>query len=158
MCIRGMNVKFISPLLESTVNVLSTMAMVAITPGKPHIKDEPKTLGEITGLIKLSGDEIQGSLAISFSEAAILDITEKMLQEKVESIDDTVQDLVGEITNMITGSAKRSYSEQGMEFDLTLPSTVLGKGQPMKHCVTGEPIVLPFDTDAGKMYVEFCFN
>ena len=130
-----MNVKYINPLLESTVTVLSTMAMVEVTPGKPSIKKGKMPLGDVTAMIDLAGDQIQGSLAISFSKPAILDITEKMLGESVSSIDEVVIDVVGEITNMITGSAKRIYSEQGMEFDLTLPSMTVGNDTPLTHSV-----------------------
>ncbi len=153
-----MNVKYINPLLESTVTVLSTMAMVDVTHGKPSLKSDAHPLGDITGMIDLAGKDAQGSLAISFSTAAILDITEKMLGETVDSINDTVIDVVGEITNMITGSAKRIYSEQGMEFDLTRPSMTIGTDEPLQHSVNGNPILLPFHTDAGKFYVELCFS
>ncbi|WP_101760605.1 chemotaxis protein CheX [Oceanicoccus sp. KOV_DT_Chl] len=153
-----MNVKYINPLLESTITVLSTMAMVEVTAGKPMKKQGSNTMGDVTGMIDLSGKSTQGSLAISFSKPAILDITEKMLGEAVSSIDETVVDVVGEITNMITGSAKRIYSEQGMEFDLTLPSMLLGNDKPLNHKVKGDAIVLPFNTPAGDFYVEFCFN
>ena len=153
-----MNAKYINPLLESTLSVLSTMAMVEATPGEPSVKEGSTALGDITGMIDLSGDSAQGSLAISFSTSAILDITEKMLGESINSIDDTVVDLVGEITNMITGSAKRLYSEQGMDFDLTQPSTAIGSDIAVKHSVAGAPILLPFATDAGEFYVELCFS
>ncbi len=153
-----MNVKYINPLLESTLSVLSTMAMVDATPGKPAVKDGAKALGDVTGMIDLTGDGIQGSLAISFSTATILDITEKMLGESIANIDETVVDLVGELTNMITGSAKRIYSEQGMEFDLTRPSMTVGSDTEVKHSVEAPPILLPFATSAGEFYVELCFS
>lgn len=153
-----MNVKYINVLLESTVSVLSTMAMVEATPGKPAVKSSQSPLGDITGIIDLSGQSAQGSLAISFSEAAILDITEKMLGEQSSAIDDTVVDVVGEITNMITGSAKRLFSEQGLEFDLTRPSTLVGQDQPLNHSVEGQPILLPLNTPAGEIYLELCFR
>ncbi len=110
----------------------------------------------MTGRIDLNGEQTQGSLAISFSETAILDIMERMLGERSQSIDDTVVDVVGEITNMITGSAKRLFSEQGVEFNLTLPSTSIGQEHPLRHSVNGQPILLPFCTGAGKIYVEVC--
>ena len=152
-----MNVRYINPLLESTVTVLSTMARVNATLGKPSAKEGLQALGDISGMIDLSGKEAHGSLAISFSTSAILDITQKMLGEQVTDIDETVIDVVGEITNMITGSAKRIYSEQGMEFDLTLPSMIIGQ-QPLRHSVKGTPILLPFRTDAGEFYIELCFS
>jgi chemotaxis protein CheX len=35
-----MDVKFINPFLEGTVNVLKTMAMVDPQPGKPYVKKD----------------------------------------------------------------------------------------------------------------------
>ncbi|MCP3909040.1 MAG: chemotaxis protein CheX [Oceanicoccus sp.] len=153
-----MNVKYINPLLESTISVLATMAMVQAKPGKPSLKQGQQSLGDVTGMIDLAGQEVNGSLAIGFSEPAILDIAEKMLGERVSVIDDTVLDVVGEITNMITGSAKRLYSEQGIEFDLTLPSIWSGNDKIIEHKVKGNPIILPFDTTAGQFYLELCFS
>jgi len=153
-----MNIKNITPLLEATINVLSTMAMVEVTKGNPSRKEGLNPLGDITGLIDLKGTEVHGSLAISFSESAILEIAEKMLGEKIAAIDDTVIDLVGEITNMITGDAKRAYSEQGTEFDLTIPSVLVGKDATVVHSVKGDPIVIPFSMDAGDFYIELCFS
>ena len=152
-----MNVQYINALLESTLNVLATMAMVEATPGKPSLKSDDIPLGDVTGMIDLSGEQAKGSLAISFSAPAILDITEKMLGEHIEAIDATVVDVVGEITNMITGNAKRLFSEQGLDFDLTLPSTLIGHDQPLKHSVSGDPILLPLTTPSGEIYLELCF-
>ena len=152
-----MKAEYINPITDSIVTVLSTMAMIDPKPGKPSLKTGSDALGDITGHIALSGEGTHGSLAISFSEPAILAITESMLGESVDSIDETVVDMVGEITNMITGSAKRIYSEQGLEFDLTLPDTWVGKGQPTGHNVKGKVIVLPFSIDAGDFYIEICF-
>ena len=153
-----MNSQYITPLLEATISVLSTMAMIDVTPGEPSIKTNTTNLGDITSTIALAGQKQQGSLAISFSKQAILTITKNMLGETLEHIDETVADVVGEITNMITGSAKRIYSEQGMEFDLTRPTTTIGSDHPITHTVTGTTIVLPFNTNSDAFYIEFCFS
>lgn len=154
-----MNVKYINPLLESTISVLSTMAMVEATPGKPTLKEGDTALGDVTGMIDLSEDgKTKGSLAISFPSEVIFDIAEKMLGEPAQALDESIVDMVGEITNMITGSAKRIFSEQGLEFDLTLPHTTVGSDNPLTHSVEGSPIVLPFSTSAGSFYLELCFD
>jgi len=153
-----MNLQYINPLLQATINVLTTMASADVSRGKPRLKVGSKPLGDITGLIDLAGNSVRGSLAISFSEAAILEITEKMLGEKIAAIDDSSVDLVGEVTNMITGDAKRAYSEQGLEFDLTIPSVQLGRDQDVIHSVAGTPIVVPLSVTRGEFFIEFCFN
>lgn len=152
-----MDVKYINPILESTINVLSTMAMVTARPERPTIKKTPTVLGDVTGHIDLKGAGVEGYLAISFSKPAILNITEQMLGEQCTDIDETVIDLVGELTNMITGSAKRIYSELGLEFDLTRPTTLVGSDQQLEQPADRMAIVLPFSTNQGNFYVEFCF-
>lgn len=152
-----MDIKFIDPIREATINVLSTMAMVNAIAGKPTVKQGGNPLGDVTSIIDLSGKDIQGSLAISFSKVAIFDITEKILGECVDNINDTVIDIVGELTNIITGNAKRLYAEQGMDFDLTRPTMMIGNDTPLTHSVEGKATVLPFNTDAGVFYLELCF-
>ena len=152
-----MNVRYINPLLQSAINVLSTMASTEATMGEPRLKEHGNALGDITGVIDLAGTENRGSLAIAFPEAVILDIGGRMLGETLTAINETVIDMVGELTNMITGSAKALYAEQGMEFDLTLPRTVVGKGEPIEHCSPNDTVVLPFTTASGEFFVEFNF-
>lgn len=153
-----MNVKYINPLLHSTVNVLSTMAFIEATPGRPEIKSTLQTLGDITGFIDLNGAHIDGWLAISFSQSTILKITHNMLGEESASIDETIVDAVGEITNMISGGAKRIYAERGLDIDMARPSVLVGKGQTITERQLGHIVKLPFTTPAGDMHVEFCFR
>jgi len=108
-----MNVEFVNPFLSAILNVLSTMAMTEAKAGKPFIKSSNMASGEVTGMIGLAGNQVRGSLAINFSRAAILHIASQMLGESFTEIDDTVKDVVGEITNMVTGGAKKSLAEQG---------------------------------------------
>lgn len=47
--------KYITPLRESTITVLSTMAQVTATPGEPTVKKSNQPLGDVTGMINFSG-------------------------------------------------------------------------------------------------------
>lgn len=154
---RIMNIRHINPLLEATVNVLSTMASVHPKPGKPRIKQGQAALGDVTGIIRLDGSDVRGSLAISFPKRAILYISSKMLGEQFTELDDAVVDVVGEITNMITGNAKRIYSEQGIEFNLTRPCTQVGANTDVVHNIAGTTVILPFSSEGGDFFIEFCF-
>jgi chemotaxis protein CheX len=67
-----MDVTFINPFLEAAVNVLQTMAFTETQVGKPFLKSKtPLSQGDVTGIVGLTGNQ-HGSLAVSFSEAAIL--------------------------------------------------------------------------------------
>jgi chemotaxis protein CheX len=153
-----MKVEFINPFLESIVNVLETMADVKATPGKPQRKEDDTANGDVTGVIGMASEQVKGSLAITFSSEAIFDIARRMLGENVTEINSTVTDLVGEITNMVTGGAKRVLAEQGYDFDMAIPAVVAGKNHRITHKSNGMKLVIPFSIVAGKFYVEVCFE
>jgi chemotaxis protein CheX len=153
-----MKVEFINPFLESIVNVLETMANVKATPGKPQRKEEDVAHGDVTGVIGMASEQVKGSLAITFTSAAIFDIAKRMLGEEVTDINNTVTDLVGEITNMVTGGAKRVLAEQGYDFDMAIPAVIAGKNHRISHKSNGMKIIIPFSIIAGKFYVEVCFE
>ncbi|WP_133469798.1 chemotaxis protein CheX [Paraglaciecola marina] len=153
-----MNAEFINPFVAALLNVLKTMAQVELVPGKPRKKTDEKAGGDVSGLIGMVGDNIQGSLSISFEESLVLEIMEKMLGEKPESIDSDVKDMVGEITNMICGGAKSDLDQKGFDFGMATPIVVSGKNHSVDHQVDGKKMVMPFSHPSGKLYLEMCFN
>lgn len=153
-----MKVEFINPFLEAIMNVLNTMAKLEAKPGRPAIKTNEVAKGDVTGLMGMTGEQARGTLAITFTEPVILEITKRMLEEEVTRIDDTVTDMVGEITNMVTGGAKRILSEHGYRFDMAIPSVVSGKNHIIHHKSSAPIIIVPFNTQAGNFFIEICFE
>ncbi|MCC5854666.1 MAG: chemotaxis protein CheX [Idiomarina sp.] len=153
-----MNVEFVNPFLSSLQNVLSMMAQVELTPGKPGVKKDDKARGDVSGLIGMVGSQTKGSFSISFDEGLAIEIMYKMLGEKPTEINEEVIDMVGEITNMVTGGAKRILGEKGFEFDMASPIVVSGFNHTIKHRSEGPKIIMPFTHAAGKAHIEICFD
>lgn len=153
-----MNVEFINPFLSSLINVISTMATMDLTPGKPQIKTHDVAKGDVSGLIGMVGPQTKGSLSITFEEPLILEIMNKMLGEKPETINEEVTDLVGEITNMVTGGAKNLLGNKGYEFDMATPVVVSGKAHTISHKAQGKKILMPFSHECGSAFIEICFE
>ena len=153
-----MKVEFINPFMKSTVNVLQTMANIEAIPGKPQRKEGDAANGDVTGFISMASEQVKGSLAISFTSAAIFDIAKRMLYEEVTEINSTVTDLVGEITNIVTGGAKSLLAEQGYDFDMATPAVATGKDHRINHKFNGAIIIIPFSIIAGNFFVEICFE
>ncbi len=149
---------FINPFLDAIINVLETMAQTTAKAQKPFVKKDKVSLGIVTGVIGMAGEQTKGSMAISFSEGAILHIATNMLGETLSEVDATVIDLVGEITNMVTGGAKRILSEKGYKFDLAIPIMISGEDHKIIHKTNGPILIIPFDTEAGDFVVEVCFE
>jgi len=153
-----MNVEFVSPFLSSIMNVLSTMATLEAKAGKPFYKKNKIAQGAVTGIIGMAGKQTKGTLAISFTEPVILEITKRMLGEEETEINATVTDMAGEITNMVTGGAKNLLSEKGYRFDMAIPTVISGNDHVVNH-KSGKPvIVVPFKTEAGDFFIEICFE
>ena len=153
-----MNAEFINPFIAALLNVMQTMAQTELIPGKPRKKTDEKAGGDVSGLIGMVGDNIQGSLSISFEEGLVLEIMHKMLGEKPEGIDSDVKDMVGEITNMICGGAKNDLDQKGYDFGMATPIVVSGKNHSIDHQVDGKKMVMPFSHSSGHVYLEMCFN
>ena len=153
-----MNVEFINPFLSSLINVLSTMAQTQLKPGKPSIKTDEIAYGDVSGLIGMVGPQTRGSFSITFDEELALTIMERMLGERPSSINEEVTDMVGEITNMVTGGAKNLLSEKGYDFDMATPIVVSGKDHTITHKSDGKKIVMPFTSDAGNANIEVSFD
>ncbi|AVI66498.1 chemotaxis protein CheX [Shewanella sp. NKUCC05_KAH] len=153
-----MNVNFINPFLQSLLNVISTMASMDLTPGKPQIKVDNLAKGDVSGLIGLVGPQTKGSLSITFEQKLVLQIMQNMLGENPGKINEEVTDLVGEITNMVTGGAKNLLGQKGYEFEMATPMVVSGKGHTISHKANGTKIIMPFTSPHGTAYIEICFE
>jgi chemotaxis protein CheX len=150
-----MKAEYLNPFLHATRNVLETMAQTKLSGQKPYLKQGVASYGDVTGIIGMASDTIEGSMMISFPEACILQIVARMLMEEPKSkIDDDIIDAVGELTNMICGGAKAEFGKMGMSFNLATPTMVTGKGVEI-HTRSDVPIiVLPFKTDCGTFVLE----
>ena len=152
-----MDVKFINPFLEGTVSVLKTMAMVDPKPGKPYVKKDNQARGDVSGIIGMTGSA-RGSLALSFSTKCILKIVSNMLGENHAEINSDVRDAVGEITNMISGVARKKLEAQGLNIVAAIPTVVSGKNHAIIHVLGGASIIIPFETGDGPFFVDVCLD
>jgi chemotaxis protein CheX len=153
-----MNVEFINPFLTSLMNVLETMAMTKLQPGKPSLKREEVSRGDVSGVIGMVGPQTKGSLSVTFDEELALSIMEKMLGDRPDAINEEVTDMVGEITNMVTGGAKNMLGDKGYDFNMATPTVVSGKNHTINHQCDGSTLIIPFTSDCGGAFIEVSFD
>jgi len=150
-----MKAEFINPFLLSATNVLETMAQTKVKAGKGLLKEKPVTYGEVTGIIGMASDKVEGTMVISFEKDCILKIVGNMLFEPPKSeIDDEIVDAVGELTNMICGGAKAELAKLNQKFDLATPTMVVGTGVAITVFTDAPTLIIPFDTENGKFVIE----
>lgn len=153
-----MKSELIRPFLESTLNVLKTMAFIDAKPGKPFIKTGPEPSGDVTGVIGLAGEKESASMALVFPSATILEIVSSMLGEEFPEVTGDVLDCVGELTNMISGGARASLAKIGMKFEMAIPTMIQGHHHIVEHKTSGPVICIPFTIKTGTFHIEACFK
>ena len=152
-----MDANLINPFIEATLHVLETMASTKAEAGKPYLKKDQVARGDVSGVIGMTG-ETRGTISISFSEASILPIVSNMLGEEMKEMNEEIKDAVGEVTNMISGQARKRLDEQGRSLKAAIPTVIMGKDHSITHMTTYPIIAIPFSTDNGEFTIEVCFE
>jgi len=153
-CYMEKNLEFLNPFVSSMLKVLSTMAKLKVNAGKPVFKKDEVAQGDVSGFIEMSGQRARVTLAISFTEPAIKEITKHILGVVETSLNDDTADTVGEITNILTGGGRKILSEKGYKFNMAIPAVSSGKNHLICHNSKTPVIIVPFATDAGWFFIE----
>jgi chemotaxis protein CheX len=151
----SVNVEFINPFIDSTRNVFATMCGIEITRKKLFLKEDHKMLGEVSGVMGLSGSA-SGSVVVSFSGKLACTIVGKMLQTEMTELNEDVCDGVGEVINMISGQAKSVLAKTKYHFNISIPSVVSGLGHEISHKKGTPNIVVLFDANGEEFALQVC--
>lgn len=152
-----MDILMINALLSSLFSIFETMVRRDIQAGIPVIKQDNIAQGAVSGLIAMKAENASGSVALSLTLPAIRKISLGMLGEEFTSINKETADLVGELTNMLVGGAKRILSEKGHDFDMHTPQLLMGEEHEIAHHYAGQTVLLPISIDQDPFYIEFNF-
>lgn len=152
-----MNVEYINPFIDATLNVLKTMSRTEAMPGKPYLKKDQKALGDVSAVIGLTG-EANGTISISFPEQSIAAVVSRMFGEPVSELEGELADAVGEISNMISGQARQQLEKTGKLLHGSIPSVIVGKNHQISHFTTYPVIAVPFETPEGGFTIEVCIE
>jgi chemotaxis protein CheX len=143
--------------ITSTQQTLSMMAATETVLRGVQVVNNKKSWGDVTGFLGLTGSGCRGNLTISFSESALLEIVSKLLMDDFTELNDDVIDAVGELTNMISGTVKKTLLDAGFKIEMSSPVVLQGKGIPFSQGSGGEVQQILFETKAGDFVVQVSF-
>jgi len=152
-----MDAKMINPFINATLNVLETMAFTKAEAGKPYLKKGDIAQGDVSGVIGFTGEN-NGTVAVTFDEGCILKIVTNMFGEEMTEVNDEIADAVGELTNVISGQARKELEEIGKVFHGAIPTVVTGKNHKLESMTKGPKVAIPFKTAAGSFTIEVCLE
>lgn len=143
--------------IKATKDVLQTMAGMSPQEGKPFAKKGKPQDGDISAVIGVTGAH-KGTISVSFERKAAMEILQGMLGDDIHDVEQDMQDVVGEVCNMISGQARASLDSEGLNLQGSTPTVITGAGHSIHHTAAGPVIAIPFSTGDAKFTVEFCFD
>ncbi len=158
-------IEFSKPFVDAAKNVFETMVATKLETGKPSIKSDAASKGDISAVLGLSGEVERGGKKLSYKAMLVLSfpydtyykVASAMLSETYTSFVPEIHDLGGEIVNMIMGNAKRDLKTFGYTSNMAIPSIIEGKNHTLKYPNGTTIILIPINCAHGEMYMELCY-
>lgn len=141
---------------ELNFGVYSTFtSMFALKPtaDRHFIDQECRTNGDVSGIVGLTQERVEGALIVSFPKETIFLILGKMYKKQFLEIDKSVKAGVGELTNIIFGVVKTNLNKSGHSFKMAIPNVIIGPQHTVAIANSGSTLVIPFKTEVGSFSV-----
>lgn len=158
--------EFGKPFILGAKSVFETMVFTSIQTGKPILKDSNQSRGEISSVMGIMGtfkrdgaeEPFKGMFVLSFPKQTYLKIAGAMLMEDFTEVNEENEDVGAEISNIITGNAKRSLADLGYAINMSIPSTISGVDHTIKYPAATHVILIPVNCDHGEFFMEICYH
>jgi len=146
-----MRAEYINPFVASLKNTFRTMLDCDARRVDMRLKQDNRAKYSVSGVVGLSGRAV-GTVVLSFSEEVALKAASTLLMTEATEIDADVLDAVGELTNMVAGSAKAQLEE--LQLMASLPNVITGRDHEVHFPSNVSPICISFETDWGMLSLE----
>lgn len=108
----------------------------------------------IISLIKLEGD-LNCSFFICIPQETAEEISPRFLEIEIPFDSEDMDDIVGELNNMLSGSLKTALSQQGYNITINVPTMIRFESLSQLKEQGMEMIASGFDSEQGKLWTGF---
>jgi chemotaxis protein CheX len=147
------DVNLINPFISATTNAMEMMAMCKPERKKVYLKTDNVLIGDISGIMGLSG-EVSGSIIVSFVKEAACKVVGKMLGTTYTELNDEVKDGIQEMVNLIAGQAKAMLADTDYHFKVSIPTCIIGSNHQVNHKKGVPCVVAEFSFEGSPFTVE----
>jgi chemotaxis protein CheX len=149
-----MRAEYVNPFLKSTIETFKTMVGLKVKPGKIFLLKDSQLVADIFGVIEISGN-LEGSVAMAYPRDTAIKISSKFLGEDIRELNASVIDCVGELSNIVTGFAKKDL--QDLRVVISLPKVFQNRDDVV--IPKNAPVVcIPFDSELGSFVIEVSYS
>lgn len=118
------------------------------TMGIPYVKKSEPVVLDYTGLIGISGPR-KGGIYFTAGRGLLAGLT-RVILEMDDADDETLLDMVGELTNTIAGNVRKSF---GADFLISVPMLIKGKPEDILMRLKPPVFVIPLHWQREKAYL-----
>jgi CheY-specific phosphatase CheX len=135
-------------------DVFSTMVSLKATPAKDA--NAQHFAERVTGSVGFGGESVSGAVYLHMPAALAVRVTATMLGLPPEDItgEAEVNDVVGEMTNMLAGGLKSTLCDLGATCAVSTPAIIRGSSFAIEALPDVRRESMDFDCEAGRVAVE----
>ncbi len=135
--------RFVRSFIIGAKHVFKTMLDIELIDGKPFEKSTNRSTADVTGLMGFTGDR-RGTMAFSMTTSGALVLYTRLLGDDEGAITPEIVDAMGEITNIISGQARKELEKEGLHLTAHVPMVFVGKSVEISLVTKGSIVTIPF--------------
>ncbi|MFW7377230.1 MAG: chemotaxis protein CheX [Oligoflexus sp.] len=152
------DIRYIKSILMSVIDVIQKNTGLALQPD-PITEFKQRELPEdFLSTVAFYGDGFLGSISVKARRTLVQKFAEKIFFTEESFDDDTLIDLLGEMSHQILGVAKNSLKDFGYELRNSLQIVCSGDQFLYDASSSGRYYEIPFRLDGEFLNITFCYN
>jgi chemotaxis protein CheX len=135
--------RYVNPFIVGAKHVFKTMLDIDLSHREPFQKTVRKSTADVTGVMGFTGDR-RGTMCVSMSAPSALTIYARLLNERLGGVTPEIIDAVGELTNIISGQARKELEKESLHLVAHVPMVFVGKNVEISFISKGTLTSVPF--------------
>ncbi len=121
-----MEVKYINPFINVSINLVQQICNVGAKRGQIYVKNSPFIADNVVIIIGIAGD-FKGQVFFTMNEKTACSIASAMMfGMDVPALDEMSKSAIAELGNMIMGNVSTEFYNEGVKIDITPPTVLVG--------------------------------
>ncbi|MFH1421891.1 MAG: chemotaxis protein CheX [Planctomycetota bacterium] len=155
---RSAQYDFIDPFVNAAIDVIKITSGTVPLFRDMYLKKDYKLLGNVSGLIRLSG-EAEGVVAVTFRNPLAQRVVAEIIGVESKSLsNEDIRDGIGELANIITGYAKARLARTPFHFEISLPLVVEGNWKELQPEIEAPCVTIVYEIDGEPFAVQVCLS
>lgn len=126
-----MDAKYINPFVESFESIMPQLQFENLQKGILSVKGQELTNTGVNIVVGIVG-AIKGNVVYSINYKSAKKIASMMMGMPIDELDEMANSALSELANMLTAGAATSFSDSGIQMEISTPTLLYGQNITIK--------------------------